>query len=154
MRHNTIIDKTASRIASNNQLEVFLKVKQSSNSEFAFLHPSDELHRYYLYLKEKHSANNASNKDGDDSDAPDNPLSNLLGDYASSSDENDVDKKPESKTADNKSSSEDNEQQGKDTDEGENTHVDSQSAEQDDKKRKAERLQRLQIWKQSRFKGD
>jgi hypothetical protein len=150
------MEKTASRIASNNQLEVFLKVKQSSNSDFAFLHPADELHRYYLYLKEKHSVKYSStNKDGDDSDnSPGNPLSNLLGDYASSSDESDVDKKPESKTADNKSSSEDNQQPGKDADEGENTHVDSQSSEQDDKKRKAERLQRLQIWKQYRLKGD
>mmetsp|Transcript_18464 Transcript_18464/g.33928 ORF Transcript_18464/g.33928 Transcript_18464/m.33928 type:complete len:165 (-) Transcript_18464:6-500(-) len=156
MRHNAIIEHTTSRIASNNQFEVFLKVKQATNTDFSFLTPSDELHRYYLYLKEKHSnngknANVSTNNHGDsrDENASVNPLSGLLGDYESSSDEStSLTKNDATAIISDKSNGKIEENQHQD--EGKGIQVDSQSCRQD-KKRKAERMERFRLWKASRL---
>lgn len=155
MRHNAIIEHTTSRIASNNQFEVFLKVKQATNTDFSFLTPSNELHRYYLYLKEKHrnngkNANVSTNNQGDCSDenASVNPLSGLLGDYESSSDESTSPTKNDATATGNKSNGKIEENQPQD--EGKGIQVDSQSCGQD-RKRKAERMKRLRLWKESRL---
>jgi len=166
MRHNTIIEHTASRSASNNQLEVFLKVKQDGNTDFSFLNSSDGLHRYYLYLKEKYrKANDAlkNNEDDDvdsDSDASDNPLSGLLGGYLSSDDEsNGPTSKENAATGDNSESKQEPLSSGGDSsgvdvksNEGD-TSVEAKSKEED-KERKADRLERVRLWKAFRLKQD
>jgi len=144
-RHNTIIEHTASRIALNNQLEVFLKVKQAGNNDFSFLNPSDELHGYYLCLKEKCGNNKKEEKehditknDGHSSDNESvNPLLGLLGDYGSSSSDEST-----SPTKDEFAGKGGNLLQGKIDDEG------SQNQGKDDKKRKAKRMERLRLWKE------
>lgn len=163
MRHNNIIELTASRIATNNQLEVFLKVKQASNADFSFLNPSDDLHRYYLYLKEKHTPNKAKDEEEDESDASNvSGLAGLLGGYASSSD-SDSSCSPEKKNDTKRSSLDDgkkdivNAEQHTDTTTTETTDTkpasssDSLSSDQD-RKRKADRLERLRVWKESKLK--
>mmetsp|Transcript_52505 Transcript_52505/g.111551 ORF Transcript_52505/g.111551 Transcript_52505/m.111551 type:complete len:166 (+) Transcript_52505:988-1485(+) len=155
MRQNTIIEHTVSRIALNNQLEVFLKVKQATNTDFSFLHSSNELHRYYLYLKEKNSNNGehdggpAKEEGGDDSSIESkNPLSGLLGDYASSDEEGMSPTENNTVTSyESKSKIEENRLQ--DEDEGEGIQVEPSEAEST---RKAERLERLRVWKESRLK--
>lgn len=148
MRHNIIIEHTASRIASNNQLEVFLKVKQANNADFTFLNPSDELYAYYRYVKEKHNNNGKNENASKGSEGCDiycNPLSGLLGGYASSSDES---------TGDNNSIA--NEAEGKPTTTSlskDNTQPSTQSDEQD-RKRRADRLERLRKWKEARLKQE
>ena len=159
-RHNNIMELTTSRIAANNQLEVFLKVKQASNPDFSFLNPSDDLHRYYLYLKEKHTPNKAKDEEEDGSDDSNTSgLAGLLGGYASSSDSS---CSPEKKN-DTKCSSPDNGK--KDTVDAEQhttttagttdakpaSSSSSLSSEQD-RKRKADRLERLRVWKESKLK--
>lgn len=163
MQHNIIIEHTASHIASNSQLEGYLKVKQSGNADFLFLNPSDELHRYYLHLKGKHSNKGASAKDstnkrdGADSDADsksddsNNPLSGLLGGYASSSDESSPPTKSHSENKEDVNSLGENELKPQEKEKGENS-LTNKSSEKDDKKRKAARLERLRIWKESRLK--
>jgi len=132
---------------------VFLKVKQADNNDFSFLNPSDELHGYYLYLKRKHSGGNdaggkAPAKDDQsnsgESDSG-NPLSGLLGGYSSSSSEDGsgdgVNDSKFAETATVKGSEETSTmdtQVQKDGDEG-------------DKKRKADRLERLRLWKESKM---
>ena len=163
MRHNNIIELTASRIATNNQLEVFLKVKQASNSDFSFLNPSDDLHRYYLYLKDKHNPNKAKDEEEDGRDASNaSGLAGLLGGYASSSD-SDSSCCSSEKKKDTSSSLNDgkkdtvNAEQHNDTTTTETTDIkpasssDSLSSEQD-RKRKADRLERLRVWKESKLK--
>jgi len=157
MRHNNIIELTASRIATNNQLEVFLKVKQASNTDFSFLNPSDDLHRYYLYLKDKHTPNKAKDEEGDGSDDA-SGLVGLLGGYASSSD-SDLSCSPEKKK-DTSSSLDDGKKDTVDTEHHTVTETtdakpasssDSLPSEQD-RKRKADRLERLRVWKESKLK--
>jgi len=156
MRQNTIIEHTASRIALNNQLEVFLKVKQAANADFSFLNPSDELHRYYLHTKEKFGNNNKKDNgipkkegSGESSDDSNNPLSGLLGDYDSSSDDEDTcsTKKEEigieSKGKNEEKPSHDNEDGGE---------CPQAEPSPQDRKRKAERLERLRVWKETRLK--
>ena len=66
MKQSTIIQHTADRLASSSQssqLEVFLKVKQNGNPDFLFLYPSNELHRYYLFVKEKLINDNKKDND-------------------------------------------------------------------------------------------
>lgn len=156
MRHNNIIELTASRIATNNQLEVFLKVKQASNVDFSFLNPSDDLHRYYLYLKEKHNPNKAKDEEEDGSDA--SGLAGLLGGYASSSD-SDSSCSPEKKKDTKCSSLNDGKKDTVNTEQHNDTGTtdakldssDSVPSEQD-RKRKADRLERLRVWKESKLK--
>jgi hypothetical protein len=149
IQQNTIIEHTASRVALNNQLEVFLKAKQANNSNFAFFNPTDVLHGYYLYLRGKYSRNdedqnNVSPKegsgDGNDSDGC-NPLSGLLGGYSSSSNESEGPLENED-NSNIKDSTCENERQDENDD-------DIRSEEQE-RKRKADRLERLRIWKESR----
>ena len=151
-RQNTIIEHTVSRIASNPQLEVFVKVKQGANADFSFLHASDELHAYYLHLK----GNNAlpdkgcAQKSSDSDDETDNPLSGLLGGYASSSDESCSPVKNGMATT--------GKSEGKSTDSNIQTDGIEQCAEAGsqpsdlDKKRKADRMERLRAWKESKLK--
>ena len=155
VRQNNMITLTAARIASNTQLEVFLKVKQASNVDFSFLNPTDELYEYYLYLKGKHcnTTSNTKNDSGDnkkggnDSDASDNPLSGLLGGYASSSsDEEEGMKTLEEKKDTCSNNNEDNCPTGAQKPGG------TSDDEQEDRKRKADRLKRLKAWKESRLK--
>lgn len=159
MRHNNIIELTASRIATNNQLEVFLKVKQASNADFSFLNPSDDLHRYYLYLKEKDNPNKAKDEEGDGSDDT-SGLAGLLGGYASSSDSDSSccsseKKKDTSSSLDDGKKDTVNTEQHNDTTTGaadsKPTSSGSISSELD-RKRKADRLERLRVWKESKLK--
>lgn len=160
MRLGAIIEQTAARIASNNQFEVFLKVKQAGNPAFSFLNDSaDDLHPYFLYLKDKHE---------DDKSIPDtlteqpgenalastngetsaNPLSGLLGDYASSSDESvnptTNDEIGESNMAQGKTEevNADHKEKG--------AHHDSEKARFDQKRK--QRADRLKQWKEARLK--
>jgi hypothetical protein len=172
-RHNNIIELTASRIASNNQLEVFLKVKQANNVDFAFLNPKDELHRYYQHVKAKHgngkndgSTNEMSTgKDNsDDNSTSDNPLSGLLGGYASSSSSCDGSSSTDLGKKDGISSTSTNiECKGKtketSLEKGNGTQPDKDTkptslSDEQDRKRKADRLERLKAWKESRMKQD
>lgn len=155
-RHNTIIEHTASRIASNNQLEVFLKVKQADNEDFSFLNPSDDMHQYFQCLKKRHGSKKTASKkeDSDDSDASGNPLSGLLGGYASSSDESsDGESKrcvePNVKADDPKKVDKIIATEAVRDEAGEKGVGKS---EEQDRKRKADRLERLRIWKESRLK--
>ncbi|KAL9179737.1 hypothetical protein ACHAXT_007707 [Thalassiosira profunda] len=154
-RQNTIIEHTASRIASNPQLEVFVKVKQGANADFSFLQPSDELHAYYLHLKEKRSNNrkdeDCSNKRecGDSDGEPDNPLSGLLGGYGSSSDESSSPVKNGMATIGAEGEGACTETQTSRIDQ--NAEAASQASEVD-KKRKADRMERLRAWKESKLK--
>ena len=158
MRHNNIIELTASRIATNNQLEVFLKVKQASNADFSFLNPSDDLHRYYLYLKEKHTPNKAKDEEEDGSDA--SGLAGLLGGYASSSDSDlscSQEKKNDTKCSSLKDGKKDTinaEQHTDATTETADIKLPSSSSlsSEQDRKRKADRLERLRVWKESKLK--
>ena len=171
-RHNNIIELTASRIASNNQLEVFLKVKQANNVDFAFLNPKDELHKYYLHVKAKHSNSKndstinemSKGKDGsDDNNTSDNPLSGLLGGYASSSSSSDESSSADSGKKDGISSTtttnDDCEGKTKETslDKGNGAQPDidtkptSSLSDELDRKRKADRLERRKAWKESRI---
>ncbi len=147
MQQNTIIDHTASRVASNYQLEVFLKVKQANNPNFAFFNSKDELHGYYLYLRGKYSRNakdknivlrRAGSDDGKGGDGG-NPLSVLLGGYSSSSEES----RCPSENLDNSSVK----SKANDSTDGNNDDIRS---EEQERKRKADRLERLRIWKESR----
>jgi len=174
-RHNNIIELTASRIASNNQLEVFLKVKQANNVDFAFLNPKDELHKYYLHVKAKHgdSKNDGSinemikgKDDSEDNNTSDNPLSGLLGGYASSSSSSSS-SSDESSPADSgkkdgissTTTNDDCEGKTKETflDKGNGAQPDidtkppSSLSDEQDRKRKADRLERLKAWKESRI---
>ena len=124
---------------------------------FAFLNPTNELHEYYLYLKGKYGRiaedrKTESLKEGGDDDVEDvhgvNPLSGLLGGYSSSSEE---ECEGTSKSDDNsnikdsrgaKDSIDGNERQP------ENNDI-IQSEEQE-RKRKADRLERLRIWKETK----
>ena len=162
MRRNNIIELTASRIATNNQLEVFLKVKQASNADFSFLNPSDDLHRYYLYLKEKHTPNKLKDDEEDESDASNaSGLAGLLGGYASSSDSDSScspEKKKDTKFSslndgknDTKCSSLDDGKKDTGTTDAKLDSSDSISSELD-RKRKADRLERLRVWKESKLK--
>lgn len=151
-RLNTIIEHTASRIALNNQLEVFLKVKQAANADFSFLNPSDDLHGYYQYLKGKSSAfkNNNANEGASanvDSDSSASGIAGLLGNYASSSDESDCNNevKDGATTSTNATISKDVDREGCTGGGGD---------EDIDKKRKAERLERLRRWKESKIALD
>merc|ERR1712029_350809 len=154
----TIIAHTASRIASNNQLEVFLKLKQSSTSDFAFLHPTNPLHGYYRWLVTVNSrshaeiapcsrAENVVGSRVDESNASVNPLSGLLGGYTSSSDDSaqpiksEKDEPPCSPLCRNEPDAD-----------GESNPADNQTSDEK-KKRKAERLERLRLWKVSRFEN-
>ena len=170
-RHNNIIELTASQIASNNQLEVFLKVKQANNVDFAFLNPKDELHKYYLHVKAKHSNSKndstinemSKGKDGsDDNNTSDNPLSGLLGGYASSSSSSDESSSADSGKKDGISSTTTNDDcEGKtkeislDKGNGPQPDIDtkppSSLSDELDRKRKADRLERLKAWKESRI---
>mmetsp|Transcript_29845 Transcript_29845/g.63302 ORF Transcript_29845/g.63302 Transcript_29845/m.63302 type:complete len:171 (-) Transcript_29845:3496-4008(-) len=163
MRHNTIIEHTSSRIVLNNQLEVFLKVKQANNADFSFLNPSDELHRYYLYLKVKHSSNgenenknDLTNKDTDNES--DNPLSGLLGGYSSSSEEssgptkNDNNSTTEESEGKDVTSSLNKDHKAQHNDEGKDPKQIPTRSDAQDRKRKADRLERLRHWKESRLK--
>mmetsp|Transcript_26562 Transcript_26562/g.48128 ORF Transcript_26562/g.48128 Transcript_26562/m.48128 type:complete len:182 (-) Transcript_26562:79-624(-) len=155
-RQNTIIEHTASRIALNNQLEVFIKVKQATNADFSFLNPPDKLHRYYLHTKEKFGNNNKNNngvpeKEGSDdsSDDSNNPLSGLLGDYDSSSDDEDMCSTKKEKIG--------IEPKGKSAERPSHDKEDGGGCTQaepspQDRKRKAERLERLRVWKETRLK--
>ena len=124
---------------------MFVKVKQGANADFSFLQSSDELHAYYLYLKEKRSLpdNSCSKKSSGSDGEPANPLSGLLGGYASSSDESNSPAKNDVATV------------GKS--EGDSTCTENQACRESqaselDKKRKAERMERLRAWKESRLK--
>lgn len=57
-----IITRTAKFIAiQGGQAEVMMKMKQSSNEKFSFLHPTDNFHKFYRYkvndFKEKKRTN-------------------------------------------------------------------------------------------------
>jgi hypothetical protein len=50
-KHNTIIEKTASFVASKGlQMEILIKAKQSTNSQFDFLNYDHFLNPYYKHL--------------------------------------------------------------------------------------------------------
>ena len=92
-RQNTIIEHTATRTATSNQLEVFLKVKQADNGDFAFLAPSNELHPYYLFLKYKHNPEPKTKQTADDGGGEEEEkrgIAGLLGCYSSSNEDDDV----------------------------------------------------------------
>ena len=156
IKDNTIIEHTASRIAANNQLEVFLKVKQATNADFAFLQPSDELHRYYQHLKEKYSsklegakASRKNDSDGNSSEHDEpggNSLSGLLGGYSSSSsDESSV----KSNIKQSAKRDETKDTASADGDGDQPKEGDNQQSNEQNRKRK-ERLERLAKWKESR----
>jgi hypothetical protein len=148
MQQNNIIDHTASRVALNNQLEVFLKVKQANNPNFAFFNSKDELHGYYMYLRGKYSRNakdknivlRKTGSDGGKRDDGGNPLSGLLGGYSSSSEES----RCPSENLDNSSV------KSKDAKHAKDGNNDDIRSEEQERKRKADRLERLRIWKESR----
>ena len=146
MQQNNIIDHTASRVALNNQLEVFLKVKQANNPNFAFFNAKDELHEYYLFLRGKYRDQSIvlpkeeGRYDGNDVNG-DNPLSCLLGGYSSSFSEESV--CPSEKI--DESGMQSSDARGA-TDE----NKDLVRSEEQERKRKADRLVRLRIWKESR----
>ena len=158
MQQNTIIEHTASRVARTIQLEVFLKVKQANDAAFAFLNPTNELHEYYLYLRGKYSRIAEDRKtdplkEGGDDDGEDvhgvNTLSGLLGGYSSSSEE---ECEGPSKNDDNsnikdcrsaKDSTDGNERQAENND--------GIQSEEQERKRKADRLEKLRIWKETRL---
>ncbi|KAL7431562.1 hypothetical protein ACHAXM_002948 [Skeletonema potamos] len=85
-RQHNIIELTAARVANNPQLEIFLRLKQSSNTLFSFINPADDLHPYYLHLKVKCSGENTilSNEAGK------RGLDGLLAGYSSSCSDEDV----------------------------------------------------------------
>jgi hypothetical protein len=106
------------------------------------------LHGYYLYLKGKYSRNvddenNVPPKDGSD-DRKDagggNPLSGLLGGYSSSSEESIC----PSENLDNSSI------KSKDMRDSTDENNDDILSKERERKRKANRLEKLRIWKESR----
>lgn len=135
-------------------------MKQASNADFSFLNPSDDLHRYYLYLKEKHNPNKAKDEEEDGSDA--SGLAGLLGGYASSSDSDSSCCSSEKKNDTKCSSLDDgkmdtiNAEQHNDTTTTETTDTKPSSSislsSEQDRKRKADRLERLRVWKESKLK--
>ena len=175
-----MIQHTATRIASSSQssqLEVFLKVKQASNVDFSFLNPSNELHQYYLFLKGKccstsikcidSNSDHGNNRD-DGSDHSNNvnkvksDIVGLLCCYLSSDEDIDAKSSDGSKKDDNNAVIEEfevDEEKNKCIITENSAHV-SDSAHgcgrKDDslmeQKRKAERLERVRRWKESRLK--
>lgn len=134
MRQHNIIELTAARVANNHQLEIILKLKQSNNTHLSFINPTDELHQYYLHLKDKcgskTQASNEVNSIG--SERKSGGLNSLLAGYESSS-----------------SDEEDNEQEV--TELKDCSVVDcTTSAPDDEEKLRNERLERLRQWKKSK----
>ena len=93
-REHNIIELTAARVANNRQLEIILKLKQSNNTHLSFIHPTDDLHPYYLHMKDKcGSKTQASNEvNSIDSEKKSGGLNSLLAGYESSCSEEDTEK--------------------------------------------------------------
>lgn len=99
LKQHNIIELTANRVATNRQLEVYLKLKQSNNSQLSFINATDDLHRYYLHLRDKQcsAANHASDKPDSPEGERGSGLNGLLAGYESSgSDEEDTNEAKES----------------------------------------------------------
>ena len=149
-------------------------MKQANNVDFAFLNPKDELHRYYQHVKAKHGndkndgSTNEMSKEKDKSDdnsTSDNPLSGLLGGYASSSSSCDGSSSADLGKEYGISSTSTNEEckgktKGTLLEKGNGAQPDidtkptSSLSDEQDRKRKADRLERLKAWKESRLKED
>lgn len=128
MRQHNIIELTAARVVENPQLEILLKLKQANNNDLAFINPLDDLHQYYLFLKGKCSGKTQAATDEVVVEACSKKevsgLGGLLAAYASSSEE---------------------------SDEVEESKEDASiPPEQNEQKRKAERMARLRQWKESK----
>jgi hypothetical protein len=90
MRQHNIIELTAARVANNPQLEIFLKLKQSSNTSFSFINPADDLHPYYIHLKGKCSGENIASNEAESPDGEvKSGLDGLLAGYSSSNGDED-----------------------------------------------------------------
>ncbi len=95
-KQNNIIELTAARVANNHQLEIILKLKQSNNTNLSFINPTDELHPYYLHLKDKcgNKAEASDEVNSIGSERKSGGINSLLAGYeSSSSDEEDTSKK-------------------------------------------------------------
>jgi len=133
MRQHSIIELTAARVSNNPQLEIFLKLKQSNNSNLSFINTTDELHPYYIHLKGKCSGENqASDKAHSLVGERKSGLNVLLAGYDSSS---------------------------SDEDRGKASLTDGSAAactssiprqQKNDEKIRGERLERLRQWKESK----
>lgn len=136
MRHHNIIELTAARVVNNPQLEIFLKLKQADNADLLFINPSNDLHPYYLFLKGKCSSANQVADEGEPfSDLNrSSGLDGLLAGYASASSDEETNRvvKPT-----------------KDVPVEYNTSI-PREQNYDESKRKAERLERLRQWKESK----
>ncbi len=93
-REHNIIELTAARVANNRQLEIILKLKQSNNAHLSFIHPTDDLHSYYLHLKDKSGSKTQASVEVNsiDSERKSGGLNSLLAGYESSSSEEDTEK--------------------------------------------------------------
>jgi len=159
-RLGAIIAQTAARIAANRQFEVFLKVKQAGNPSFAFLNPADALHPYFLHLKDTCSKETGepevrARRGGeaaaadDDEDAGANPLSGLLGDYASSSDDEGADP-----TEADKMKNRDVVSRGDDVEDAAETEEGERRQRRSHERKRKERAERVKRWKESRLKQE
>lgn len=93
LKQHNIIELTAGRVANNPQLEIFLKLKQSNNTQLSFINPADELHPYYLHLKGKCTGENQASDDAKSvAEERKGGLNMLLAGYESSSSDEDTGK--------------------------------------------------------------
>lgn len=95
MRQHNIIELTAARVANNHQLEIILKLKQSNNTQLSFINPTDDLHPYYLHLKDKCDSKTQASDEVNSivSERKSGGLTSLLAGYeSSSSDDEDTQK--------------------------------------------------------------
>jgi hypothetical protein len=132
MRQHNIIELTATRVANNPQLEIFLKLKQSNNTYFSFINPAAALHPYYLHLKGKCSGENEASDKGESpvSDGK-SGLDGLLAGYSSE----DTDKAIELKEGSAAECT---------------ASIPQEQKNDGEQNRKAERLERLRQWKESK----
>lgn len=89
-RQNDIIQLTAERAADQPQFEVLLKVKQTDNSDFAFLRPESNLYPYYSWLKGRKGiivGDRSESRSSSSSSERVDGIGGLLAGYGSSSDE-------------------------------------------------------------------
>jgi hypothetical protein len=87
-RQNDIIQLTAERASNQPQFEVFLKVKEENNPDFAFLYPESKLHSYYSWLKGRNGAivqERPESRSSSSSSERKDGLGGLLAGYGSSS---------------------------------------------------------------------
>ena len=95
-RQNGIIQLTAERAADQPQFEVLLKVKQTDNPDFAFLHPENSMHPYYSWLKKRKGVivgDRSKSRSSSSSSENEVGIGGLLAGYGSSSGSDDEESK-------------------------------------------------------------